>query len=183
MANKINTSDLTRISMFTAILVVCAWLIIPATIPFTMQTFGIFLTMGVLGGRRGTLAVLSYLLLGLIGAPIFSGFTGGIGRLLSPTGGYIVGFLFTAFAMWALESVFQKFFCDQKQWMLALSMVVGLLVCYTFGTTWFVFLFAANTGAAGISTALTLCVLPYVIPDLIKLALALTLCKKLERIR
>lgn len=177
MTQKLKTSDLTRISMFTAILAICAWIIIPSTIPFTMQTFGIFLTMGVLGGKRGTLAVLSYLLLGLIGVPVFSGFTGGIGRLIGPTGGYIVGFLFTALVMWAMERLWGNY-----RWTLSLSMIIGLVICYAFGTAWFLFLSASSTGIVGVGTALTLCVLPYIIPDFIKMLLALILCKRLKRL-
>lgn len=101
-------------------------------VPFTLQTFGIFLAVGVLGGKRGSLAVLVYLLLGAIGIPVFAGFTGGIGIILGNTGGYMVGFLFSALAMWAMESLLGK-----KRWVLAFSMLLGLLVCYVCGTTWF----------------------------------------------
>ena len=66
------------------------------TVPFTLQTFGVFMAVGVLGGKRGTLAVLVYILLGVVGVPVFAGFSGGIGVLLNTTGGYIVGFLFSA---------------------------------------------------------------------------------------
>lgn len=175
--SKITTKDMAYIALFAVIIAICSWLSVPATIPFTLQTFGIFLTVGVLGGKRGTLSVLIYLLLGIIGIPVFSGFTGGVGRLLGTTGGYIIGFLLSAMVMWAMEQ-----FLGKKRWVLAISMVLGLIVCYAFGTMWFMFVYANSTGPIGVWTALGWCVFPYIIPDLIKIALALVLCKKLAQI-
>ena len=103
---RMNTLDMAYVAMFAAIIAVCSWISIPATVPFTLQTLGVFLAVGVLGGKRGTMAVLTYLLLGMIGAPGFSGFAGGIGYMLGSTGGYIVGFIFTALTMWLMESLF-----------------------------------------------------------------------------
>ena len=103
-----------------------------------------------------------------------AGFTGGIGILLRNTGGYIIGFLFSALVMWAMEALFGK-----KTWVLALSMVVGLAVCYTFGTAWFMMVYAKDAGAIGVATALGWCVFPFVIPDLIKIALAMALSKRM----
>lgn len=175
--SKITTKDMAYIALFAVIIAICSWLSVPATIPFTLQTFGIFLTVGVLGGKRGTLSVLIYLLLGIIGIPVFSGFTGGVGRLLGTTGGYIIGFLLSAMVMWAMEQ-----FLGKKRWVLAISMVLGLIVCYAFGTMWFMFVYVNSTGPIGVWTALGWCVFPYIIPDLIKIALALVLCKKLAQI-
>ena len=69
--------DLAYTALFTVLLAVCAWITVPLTVPFTLQTFGVFAALGVLGGRRGTYAVAAYLLLGLAGLPVFSGFRGG----------------------------------------------------------------------------------------------------------
>lgn len=174
VSTKFRTVDMAYIAMFAVMIAVCSWISIPATVPFTMQTFGVFLAVGVLGGKRGTLAVLVYLLLGMVGVPVFAGFAGGISCLVGTTGGYIVGFLFSALVMWAMEHLLGK-----KQWVLALSMVLGLVVCYAFGTVWFMQVYARNTGAIGVWTALGWCVFPYIIPDLIKIVLALVLCKRL----
>ena len=81
---KINTKDMVRIALFAVVIAICSWLSIPAAVPFTLQTFGIFLTVAVLGGKRGTMAVTLYLLMGIVGIPVFAGFTGGVGRLFSP---------------------------------------------------------------------------------------------------
>lgn len=176
--HKLKTIDMTFIAIFTAILVICSWISIPTTIPFTLQNFGVFLAVGVLGGKRGTLAVLTYLLLGVIGVPVFAGFTGGIGMLFGNTGGYIIGFLFSALTMWLLE------YClGNKKMILVLSMVCGLLVCYLFGTIWFMMVYSMNTGVIGIWSALSMCVIPFIIPDCIKIALAFLLTLSLKRIQ
>lgn len=171
---KMKTVDMAYIAMFAVLIAVCSWIHIPATVPFTLQTFGVFLAVGVLGGKRGTLSVLVYLLLGMVGLPVFAGFSGGIGCLLGSTGGYIIGFLFSALVMWAMERLLGR-----TQWVLALSMVLGLLVCYAFGTVWFMRVYANSTGPIGILTALGWCVFPYIIPDLLKIALALMISKRL----
>lgn len=171
---KSKTYDMVYIGIFTVLIAICSWISIPMTVPFTLQTMGVFLTVGILGGKRGTLAVLVYILLGAIGVPVFAGFTGGIGVLISNTGGYIMGFLLAALLMWAMEKLFGK-----SNIVLAISMVLGLLVCYTVGTIWFMMVYSANTGAVGIMTVLGWCVFPFIIPDIIKIILALTLKNKL----
>ena len=85
------TRAMVYIAAFAALMAACAWISIPAAVPFTMQTFGVFLALGLLGGRRGTIAVLVYLLLGAMGLPVFAGFMGGFGVLLGTTGGYLAG--------------------------------------------------------------------------------------------
>lgn len=178
-STKIKTVDMAYIALFAVLITICSWISIPAAVPFTLQTFGVFFAVGVLGGKRGTLSVLIYLLLGAVGLPVFSGFRGGIGGLLGATGGYIVGFLFSALVMWGMESLLGR-----KKWEFALSMLLGLLVCYIFGTAWFMIVYTNHSGTIGLGTALGWCVFPYIIPDMLKIALALTLSKKLNgRIR
>ena len=170
-----NTRKLIYTAMMTAIIAACSWISIPAVVPFTLQTFGVFLTVGLLGGKRGSMAVLVYILLGAAGIPVFSGFTGGIGRLLGNTGGYIVGFLASALVMWALEKVMGR-----KTWALAVQMVLGLIACYAIGTVWFMVVYSGTSGAVGLMTVLGWCVIPFIIPDLIKIAMALVLTKRLS---
>lgn len=172
-----NTRDMVYIAMFAVLIAVCSWTSVPATVPFTLQTFGVFVTVGVLGGKRGSLSVLVYLLLGMIGVPVFAGFSGGISCLLGSTGGYIIGFLFSALVMWGMEMAFGK-----SRFVLVLSMILGLMVCYLFGTVWFMTVYARTTGAIGVMTALGWCVFPYIIPDGIKIVLAMILCKKVAQI-
>ena len=169
--------ELAYIAMCTAIIAVCSWISIPMEIPFTMQTFGVFFAFALLGGRRATIAVAVYILLGAIGVPVFANFTGGFGVLFGVTGGYIMGFIVEALAMWLIEKLFGR-----KWWVMAIAMVIGLVLCYTFGTVWFVLLYTKTKGAMTIMGALSACVFPYIIPDLIKLVLALVIGKRLSKV-
>lgn len=171
------TRDMVYIAMFTVIIAICSWISIPSTVPFTLQTMGVFLAVGVMGGKRGSIAVLIYLLLGIFGLPVFAGFTGGLGIILSNRGGYIIGFLFTSLVMWGIEKVM-----GNKTWVLTLSMILGLLVCYAFGTAWFMTVYTNNVGKIGLWTALGWCIFPFIIPDMLKITLALLICKRLGRI-
>ena len=173
---KMKTLDMVYIALFACLMAICSWISIPGQIPFTLQTMGVFLAIGLLGGKRGTLALLVYILMGAVGLPVFSGFTGGIGRLLGMTGGYIVGFLASALVMWAMEALLGK-----KKWVLAVSMVVGLLVCYAFGTAWFIVVYTGSKGAITLGAVLGMCVIPYLIPDAVKIAVALVLTGILKR--
>ena len=103
---KLRIVDMAYIALFAALMAVCSWISIPATVPFTLQTFAIFAALGLLGGKRGTVAVAVYLLLGAIGVPVFAGFQGGIGALLGTTGGYLLGFLLSALIVWGMEARF-----------------------------------------------------------------------------
>ena len=173
---RISVYDLVMIALFAALIAVCAWITIPGAVPFTLQTMGVFLAVGLLGGKRGTAAVLVYILLGAVGMPVFSGFSGGVGRLLGTTGGYIIGFLVAALAMWAMEAIFGK-----AKWVLPVSMLLGLLLCYAFGTAWFLVLYTQTKGAISVASVLSMCVVPFIIPDLLKIALALLLTSRLSK--
>lgn len=170
------TRDIVYMSVFTAMISICSWISIPASIPFTLQTMGVFTTVGLLGGKRGTLTVLTYILLGAIGIPVFAGLTGGVSVLLGTTGGYIIGFLLSALLMWGIETIMGR-----NQIVLAFSMVAGLIVCYVFGTAWFMMIYTQHSGVIGLSTVLGLCVIPFIIPDLIKIGVALFLINRLKK--
>ena len=124
-----------------------------------------FLSLGLLGGKWGTVSIGLYLMLGLVGLPVFSGFRGGPGVLLGVTGGYLWGFLLSGLTYWALER-FGKL----------PAMMVGLLVCYACGTLWFL-----QYSGGGLALVLLRCVVPYLIPDGIKIAMAWSLSKRLAR--
>ena len=161
-----NTKYMTRAALFAALTAICAWISIPvADIGFTMQTFGVFLTLGVRGGKWGTVSILIYLLLGAVGMPVFSGFRGGMGMLLGVTGGYLGGFLFSGLTYWLLER-FGKL----------PAMIAAMAVCYLCGSLWF-HIYAGG----GIGLILLRCVVPFLIPDGLKILLAHSLSRRLRR--
>ena len=90
---RFKTIDLAYIAIGAVLITICSWISIPTTVPFTMQTFAVFFVLSFLGGKRGTIAIIVYVLLGAVGVPVFSHFTSGIGILLGNTGGYMVGFI------------------------------------------------------------------------------------------
>ncbi|MBO5621673.1 MAG: biotin transporter BioY [Butyrivibrio sp.] len=167
--------DLVYISIGAALIAICSWISIPTAVPFTLQTFAVFFVLLSLGGERGTLATLVYVLLGAVGVPVFAGFSGGIGVLLGSTGGYIIGFLFTGI----IYIIFTKF-VSKKIVVKIIALVLGLAVCYAFGTAWFMSVYIKNSGEIGLVTVLGWCVFPFIIPDLLKLALAVVISKRIE---
>lgn len=174
--SKITTKELVFTALMAVIIAVCSWISIPTTVPFTLQTFGVFMAVGLLGGKKGTISVLVYILLGAVGVPVFAGFSGGIGVLFGTTGGYIVGFLLSGLVYWAMTAAF-----GEKLPIMIIAMVLGLLICYAFGTAWFMIVYAKNTAPIGLMTALGWCVFPFIIPDCIKIALAVVLTKQLKK--
>ncbi|MCH5263137.1 MAG: biotin transporter BioY [Lachnospiraceae bacterium] len=176
IVNRSRTYDVAYIGIFTALITICSWISIPTAIPFTLQTFAVFLSVSILGGKRGTLAVVVYVLLGAVGVPVFAEFTGGIGIIMNNTGGYIIGFIFAALVMWLTERILGR-----ELWARGIAMVLGLIVCYAFGTAWFMLVYMRDSGAVGLSTVLGWCVIPYIIPDALKIALALTLSSLLRK--
>ena len=173
--SRFSTRDMAYIALMAVLLAVCSWISVPAPVPFTLQTFGVFCALGLLGGRRGSTAVLLYILLGALGLPVFSGFQGGLGKLLGPTGGYILGFLLSALLYWLLERGVQK-----SPWRTAALLLAGLALCYVFGTAWFVAVYSRGDGHMSWMGALSLCVFPFIVPDLVKLGLALLLIRTLK---
>ena len=168
--------DLAYVAVCAALMAVCSWISIPATVPFTLQTFAVFCSLGLLGGRRGTAAILVYLLLGALGVPVFAGFSGGIGILFGTTGGYLLGFILMGLVYWLGE----RLSMDSRN-IRIISMILGLLLCYAFGTAWFMFVYARQTGAIALDTALAWCVVPFILPDLVKMAMALLLSGRLRK--
>lgn len=160
MKKRLNTIDLCYIAMGAILICITAWISIPAVIPFTLQTFGVFVVLQVLGGRRGLMSVLLYILLGVVGLPVFSGFMGGPGVFYSATGGFIVGFIPLALLYRIITGVFNKKHVTTP------ALISGLIVCYVTGTFWYAHI---TGGISMFFNALYVCVLPFIIPDICKL--------------
>lgn len=166
------TVELAYIALGAALITVCAWITIPFTVPFTMQIFAVFLSLILIGGRDGTIAVLVYLLLGAIGVPVFSGGKGGFAVLIGLTGGYLWGMILIGIVYWIAEKLF-----GDKLWSEIGSLAIGLVLCYLFGTVWFTVLNADR----GFFASLLVCVVPFIVPDMAKLSLALLLGRRLRK--
>ena len=171
---KLKTKDLALVGLFAALMAVCAWISIPVgPVPVTLQTFDVFLAAALLGSKRGTLAVLVYILLGVVGLPVFARFS-----TLNPvTFGYVLGFLSLGMLTAAAEKLFPK-----KAFALPLGMVLGLLVCYLVGTVWFYYVMHFRGTEYSIGKILSVCVTPFLLPDLVKLGAAYFLSRKLSKV-
>lgn len=159
-------------SLFTIIIALCSYITIPFVIPLTLQTLGIFIALELLGGKKGTFCIILYILLGAIGVPVFSGFRGGIGVLLSNTGGYIMGFIVLGLVYWFITKLM-----GQKTVVRITGMILGLISCYTIGTLWFLFAYSSTKNMSEMMSVLQICVLPFIIPDIAKMFLSLGLRK------
>jgi biotin transport system substrate-specific component len=158
--------------MLAALNCLCAWITVPLPpIAFTMQSFSVVLTLTLLGGKLGTVTIGVYLLLGALGLPVFSGFRGGLGVLLGATGGYLVGFLVMGLVYWTSTATFGKRGA-------VLGCILGLCACYAVGSSWYCVMYLHG---AGLPAVIAQCVLPFLIPDGIKLLLALRLTRRLKR--
>ncbi len=174
--NRVFIYDLVLISISAALITVCSWISIPiGTIPFTLQTMAILAVMLTAGGRRGTAAIAVYLVMGVCGLPVFAGFKGGLASFAGPSGGFLIGFIFAALVYWLMEkALFRRLMTTTvKTWIFgAVNSVIFEIVMYIVGVIWFMTVYAAQTGPVGLATVMTLCVVPFIIPDAVKLAAA-----------
>ena len=165
---------ITCVAMNVALITICSWISIPYVISFTMQTFAIFLISALFSWKVSILSVLAYILLGMVGVPVFTGFRAGAAAILGTTGGYIVGFLFTALIVsLGIRAL------GRKPWVMIVSMLAGLFVCYAFGTAWYMVLYIRNNGAASLTSVLFACVFPFILPDCVKILLATFLARRI----
>ncbi len=151
-----NTKELIKAGLLAAITAVLAQIVLPiGPIPFNLAVMGAFLAGMLLTPRWACFSMFAYMLLGIIGVPVFAGFKGGAGVLFGNTGGYVFGYI----AIALLTSLGRN-----KKWYFAsLLMAAGVLICYTLGTVWFMILTKNNLAAS-----LAYCVTPFIIPDVAK---------------
>ena len=169
--NNSRLRTLVQISLFAGLMAVCSWIAVPFQIPFTMQTFALFLASGVLGGKKSLAVVMVYILLGVIGLPVFSGGRAGVGALFDLTGGFIVGFLPCAYISGVL--------CEKtkRPTFMGLSMFAGLICHYIFAVLWICIVY----GGYGLTSAISLAILPFIVPDTVKIALAALVSAKIKK--
>ncbi len=170
--SKLTVRSMVFIAIMAAVICVAApySIPLPGLVPVSLATFAVYLAGALLGGKKGTLAVVIYILLGAVGLPVFSGFAGGFAKLLGVTGGYIIGYVPCAL----LTGIFADKF-SHKVWAMPVGMVLGTAALYAFGTVWYM----VETGSA-LGVALMGCVVPFLIGDAIKIALATALAFPLK---
>lgn len=169
---KIRTKQMVLIALMTAVTCVLGPLSIPlpfSPVPISLTNFAIFLAIFVLGMKSGTISFIIYLLLGAVGVPVFSSFRGGFQVLAGPTGGYLIGFIFLALIMgFALEHF------DRKLVPIIIGMIIGMAVCYAFGTVWL-----AKLLSLSFKEGLMMGVIPYLPGDAAKIIIAAIVGPKL----
>lgn len=172
---KNKTYALAMTALMAAVTCVLAPMAIPiGPVPISLTNLAIYLSLYLLGWKCGTASYVVYMLIGMVGMPVFSGFTGGLGKLAGPTGGYIIGFVPMA--------VLAGLVIDRSRSRAVqfVGMAAATAVCYAFGTAWFCLSMDST-----VSAALGLCVLPFIPGDVVKMLLAMTfgpmLRKRLER--
>ena len=161
------TRDMTLIAVMAALICVAGPLSIAiGPIPLSLATFAVYMAGAVLGWKKGALAVLIYLLIGIVGVPVFSGFSGGVQRLAGVTGGYLIGYLPCALIT-GLGASEEPPRSSKPDWRLFALMVAGTAVLYSIGTAWFML----QTGNA-LAASLGMCVIPFLPGDAIKIVAA-----------
>ena len=170
MKGRFPAADLARTGLFAALIIVCTLVTIPlpSGVPLTLQTFAVALGGFLLGPVYGTLAAGVYLLLGAAGLPVFSSFTGGIGRFAGPTGGFLLGFLLLATGCGLVRS--------RSLPLRFLPGLAGLLLCHFLGVWWY-----ARTAGPAFSAAALSVSLPFLPKDVASLVFALAFARVLEK--
>ena len=163
-ANKTKTMALIAVMAAVTCILGPLSLAIPVSpVPISLTNLAVYFAIYVLGMKRGTISYCIYLLLGLVGLPVFAAFTGGAGKLFGPTGGYLIGFIFMALICGFFIEKWEK-----KLYMHFIGMVLGTAVCYVFGTAWL-----AYTAHMGFAAALAAGVIPFIPGDLVKIIIAM----------
>lgn len=168
------TKRMALIGVMTAVTCVLGPLSIPlpfSPVPISFTNLAIYLAAYVLGMKACTISYLVYMLLGMVGLPVFSGFSAGVGKLAGPTGGYLIGFIFMALIVGFFVENFPG-----KIGYHVLGMVLGLAVCYVFGTVWL----AKQLGISFVA-GLGVGVIPYLPGDAVKIIFAALIGPKLRR--
>lgn len=168
---KRKTFELSICALFAALTGILSQLAIPiGPVPINLATFSVFLAGALLGARAGAVSQTVYVLLGIAGVPVFSLFRGGVGVLLGPTGGYIVGYIFAA---WLEGLLIERL--GNRIYILVSAMLAGCFLYMITGTGWYMF-----STKNGLAEALMTCVLPFLPGDALKIVLAAAIAHRLK---
>ncbi len=158
------TIDLCKISIFTVFLIVCSQISIPMVVPFTLQTLAIYLLLSYFNDVRALYSIFLYLLLGLLGFPVFANLSGGINVLFGATGGFLFGFI----TLGIVYLILVKFKVTKY-----IASIIALFVLYVVGTVWFSVMYLNELTLNSIQIALGFTVYPFIVFDIIKMYLGI----------
>lgn len=161
-------------ALSTALMSVSAMISIPFFVPLTLQTLAFYFILFTLGGKVGLASTVSYILLGAVGVPVFSGFRGGVGRFFEPSGGFIIGFAAAAAAYLICERAFRRFHPG------LLGAVISFAVLYFAGAVHLV-IFYTDGELPSVISCLTYYILPFILPDAAKMLAAFFISAKIKR--
>ncbi|MBQ4284370.1 MAG: biotin transporter BioY [Lachnospira sp.] len=174
MNRNSKTHELVTIALMASVLCIIAPIVINVgVVPFSFTTFIMYVYLCVFDARKCIVSVLVYVGIGLVGVPVFSGYTAGFGQLVGITGGFIIGYI----AMSIVSSMFFKVFKDRRSMTIeGFGVFLGTCVLYVCGVLWYV-LVTDNT----LVQALMICVLPFILPDVLKMIVAVTVGKMIRK--
>jgi biotin transport system substrate-specific component len=173
------TRNIAFIALFTAVLCVLAPISIPlgTLVPISLGTLVVYIIGALLDYKKAPICIILYILIGLMGVPVFSGWSGGFAKLIGPTGGFIFGYIFGVLTQ-ALLTTWKK----DKIWMYPVAMIAGTIFIYGFGLVWFLIsMNVINGKEMDFAKAFAACVTPFLLGDAIKIALATAVSFKLRQ--
>ena len=165
------------IALFATLMCIGAWIHFPSPVPATMQTFVVFVALGLLGSKNTFIMLLVYIALGAVGLPVFSGFTSGVGALTGPTAGFIWGFLMGVPVFY----IFEKYFANKKA-LIIIGYIIYILIHYIPGALWYCRFTAGEINTAGLASSALVTVVPFIVPDAVKLLVAILTINRLKKI-
>ena len=172
----INVREMTVIALFAALITVCSFIRVPiGAVPFTMQTFAVFATAGILGLKKGSIAMIVYELLGMVGLPVFGG-KGGFSVITGPTGGYITGFIFSVIVASLIIMLVKSDDIKIKAVVMFIAFLLGDVVCFVLGTIQFMYV-SGNS----LAVSMGYCVTPFIVPDIVKIIIAVIISLRVKK--
>lgn len=167
-----NIKTMTKIALMTAVTCILAPLSIPiGPIPVSFTNLAVYLAVYIIGTKYAVYSYIIYYLLGIVGLPVFSGFTGGIGKAVGPTGGCLIGFIFMAIICGIFIDKFKN-----SRLMQLLGMILGTIVVYVLGTLWY-----SVSMKESLIASFMVCVAPFIVVDLVKMVIAMYLGGEIKR--
>ncbi len=174
MRRKQSIRSMIFVSLFATLMCIGAWIHFPSPVPASMQTFVVFCALGLMGSKKTFVMLVLYIMMGSVGLPVFSGFTGGIGALTGPTAGFIWGFLLGVPVFY----IFEKKYTDKR---IIIGYILYILLHYIPGAVWYCIFTVSALTLPGLVSSTVVTVVPFIVPDAVKLILSFMTVSRLKR--